>query len=115
MSFLDIYAVCTSFSVSKEQTVAVFEGLYRLVRNIPNPGECTSVERCIFSHLYDLYNSDTFLKTHVYDFVATYQRIRQSIYSKVAITPNLGQWNIQGITTFMSDVIMSYRRGGKRA
>ncbi len=97
--------------MSREQTVAVFEGLYRLVRNIPNPAECTSVERCIFSHLYDLYTTDALLKPIVYDFLPTYGKIRQTIHSPVTIPQSLGQWN-QWNTTFMSDVIKNYRRGG---
>lgn len=105
-----MYACVT---VNREQTVAVFEDLYRLVRNINNPGECTSVERCIFSHLFDLYTSDTMLKPAVvYDFVPTYGKIRQTIYSKVTITPSLGPWNVQWNTTFLSEVITNYRRGG---
>lgn len=100
-------------TVNREQTVAVFEDLYRLVRNINNPGECTSVERCIFSHLFDLYTSDALLKPAVvYDFVPTYGKIRQTIYSKVTITPSLGPWNVQWNTTFLSEVITNYRRGG---
>lgn len=48
----------------------------------------------------------------VYDFVPTYAKIRQTIYSKVTITPSLGPWNVQWNTTFLSEVITNYRRGG---
>lgn len=110
--------------MSREQTVAVFEGLYRIIRHIPNPGECTSVERCIFSYMYDLCSSDTVLKTLPVgsQFYSTmYVRVRQTIYGQVvpnttSNTSNYGQWNIppdiKRIPTFMSDIILNYRKGG---
>lgn len=99
--------------MSQEQTVAVFEGLYRIVKNVPNPGECTSVERCIFSHLYDLYSSAApllnALSTGYESFANTYVKIYQTIYIAVNSTPsNHGPWDV----TFMDEAIKNYRRGG---
>ena len=102
-----------SFVVSQEQTVAVFEGLYRIVKNVSNPGECTSVERCIFSHLHDLYTSASPLLISLaigYEFFAnSYSDIRQVIRGPINSTPsNHGPWDV----TFMDEVIKNYRRGG---
>lgn len=93
--------------------MAVFEGLYRIVKNVPNPAECTSVERCIFFHLYDLFKSATpVLKalTVGYESFTNAIKVYQSIYSSVTVAAsNHGQWN----TTFMAEAIANYRRGGK--
>lgn len=98
--------------MSREQTVAVFEGLYRIVRNVSNPGECSSAERCIFSYLYELYASSEGLLQKVplgYEFRSTiYGRIYQAIFSEVPTVPNNVAWN----PTFMKEAIMNYRRGG---
>lgn len=95
--------------MSQEQTVAVFEGLCRIVKNVPNPAECTSAERCIFSYLYDLNTSAAPLLKALpkgYETLAkAYEKISPAIYS----TPsNHGPWDI----TFMDEVIRNYRRGG---
>lgn len=102
-----------SLTVSREQTIAVFEGLYRIVRNVSNPAECSSAERCIFSYLYELFaSSDTLLMKIPlgYEFRGTiYGRIHQAIFSEVTTVPNHVPWN----TAFMTEAIMTYRRGGK--
>lgn len=99
--------------MSKEQTVAVFEGLYRIVKNIANPGECSSVERCIFSHLHDLYAADYTLKSLQIGkefFNTTWGRIRQSFLSQVTITTlNHGPRN----ANFMLEAIVNFRRGSE--
>lgn len=101
--------------MSQEQTVAVFEGLYRIVKNVPNPGECTSVERCIFSHLYDL-NAEASLilkglPMWYESFGSTKKKIHTALYSPTPTNlANHGPWD----ATFMDEAIRGYRRGGIR-
>ncbi|XP_014240194.1 mediator of RNA polymerase II transcription subunit 12 isoform X2 [Cimex lectularius] len=98
--------------LSGEQTVAVFEGLCRVVKHISNPGDCSSAERCVLSHLYDLYASCNLLKTRPHSaepFSNAYPKIRAALYS--SLTPN--QSGNQTITPFLADVIKSVRKGMK--
>lgn len=75
-----------NFSVSTEQTSAVFEQLCRLVKPVVNPGDCSSAERCILVHLHDLYSACIHLrsKTHQAEpFSNAYPKIRSvQIFSK---------------------------------
>ncbi|KAA0189334.1 hypothetical protein HAZT_HAZT004835 [Hyalella azteca] len=63
--------------VSQDQTLLVFERLLRLVKHVPNPSECTSAERIVFSYLHTLYNSCCFIKAkHSESFAPLLTRIR---------------------------------------
>ncbi|RXG58705.1 Mediator of RNA polymerase II transcription subunit 12 [Armadillidium vulgare] len=67
--------------VSQEQTIAVFEGLCRLVKHVTNPSDCTSPERVVLAHLHDLYTSCSFLKSkHHESFSNAYPKIKQTLY-----------------------------------
>uniref|UniRef100_A0A0A9YNL5 Mediator of RNA polymerase II transcription subunit 12 n=1 Tax=Lygus hesperus TaxID=30085 RepID=A0A0A9YNL5_LYGHE len=98
--------------LSGEQTVAVFEGLCRVVINVSNPGDCSSAERCVLSHLHDLYASCSLLKTRPHGaepFSNAYPKIRTALYS--SLTPS--QLGNQTATQFLADVIKSCRKAMK--
>lgn len=52
---------------SNEDILTVFEGLWKIVRRINNPGECASAERCIFYYIYDLYSSCAHVQKKYHD------------------------------------------------
>lgn len=100
------------FIVNQEQVVGAFENLYRVVKHVSNPAECLSVERCVLSHLYDLYISAApLLKGRLpgaEPFNALYLKIRQTLHANLQpSTMTHGNWN----STYMNDLIMTYRRG----
>ncbi|CAB0013481.1 unnamed protein product [Nesidiocoris tenuis] len=98
--------------LSGEQTVSVFEGLCRVVINVSNPGDCSSAERCVLSHLHDLYASCSLLKTRPHGaepFSNAYPKIRTALYS--SLTPS--QLGNQTATPFLADVIKSCRKAMK--
>lgn len=104
-----------TISVSTEQTAAVFEGLYRVVKPVTNfsflPNDCSSAERCVLAHLYDLYSSCSFLKSKVHciePFANAYPKIRQALYASLQPMPSSYDLNPQ----FMIDVLTNPRRGG---
>lgn len=99
--------------LSPEQTIGVFEGLCRVVKHVAIPGDCSSVERCVLSHLYDLYSSCSLLKSRPHGgdpFSNAYPKIKQALYTSLTPSPsNHTAWN----STFMVDVIQTYKRGGE--
>jgi len=98
--------------VSPEQTTAVFDLLCKVVKHISNPSDCSSAERCVLAHLYDLYSTCSLLKTKshgVEAFSNAYPKIRTALYSTLQPTPSNHVYNSQ----FMVDVFTSSRRGGK--
>lgn len=99
--------------VSPDQTSAVFEGLCRVVKHVTNPGDCSSAERCILAHLYDLYSSCSLLKGKphtVEPFGNAYPKIRQALYTALEPTPSSSYvYNAQ----YMQDVFANPKRGGK--
>ncbi|XP_054168464.1 mediator of RNA polymerase II transcription subunit 12-like protein isoform X2 [Oppia nitens] len=52
-----LYRYQSCLLVSHEETLAVFEGLWQLVRHVKNPSDCSSAERCILFYLCDLHSS----------------------------------------------------------
>jgi len=98
--------------VSPEQTTAVFDLLCKVVKHVSNPSDCSSAERCVLAHLYDLYSTCSLLKTKshgVEAFSNAYPKIRTALYSTLQPTPSNHVYNSQ----FMVDVFTSSRRGGK--
>lgn len=99
--------------VSPDQTSAVFEGLCRVVKHVSNPCDCSSAERCILAHLYDLYSSCSLLKAKphtVEPFGNAYPKIRQALYTALQPTPSSSYvYNAQ----FMQEVFVNPRKGGK--
>lgn len=98
--------------VSPEQTTAVFDLLCKVVKHVSNPSDCSSAERCVLAHLYDLYSTCSLLKTKshgVEAFSNAYPKIRAALYSTLQPTPSSHVYNSQ----FMVDVFTSPRRGGK--
>jgi len=82
------------------------------VKHVSNPAECLSVERCVLSHLYDLYISAApLLKGRLpgaEPFNTLYLKIRQTLHANLQpSTMTHGNWN----STYMNDLIMSYKRG----
>lgn len=77
-----------------------------------NPAECLSVERCVLSHLYDLYISAApLLKGRLpgaEPFNTLYLKIRQTLHASLQpSTMTHGNWN----SSYMNELILSYRRG----
>jgi len=100
------------FLVNQEQVVGAFENLYRVVKHVSNPADCSSVERCVLSHLYDLYISAApLLKGRLpgaEPFNTFYTKIRQTLHANLQpSTMTHGNWN----SSYMNDLIMTYRRG----
>uniref|UniRef100_A0A8D9FIE5 Mediator of RNA polymerase II transcription subunit 12-like protein n=1 Tax=Cacopsylla melanoneura TaxID=428564 RepID=A0A8D9FIE5_9HEMI len=102
-----------SLLLSPEQTVSAFEGLCKVVKNVSNPGDCSSVERCVLSHLYDLYSSCSLLKSRPHGgemFSNAYPKIKAALYAPLQpSSSHHAPYN----PTFMTDVIASYRKGVK--
>ncbi|KAI5713129.1 hypothetical protein M8J76_012279 [Diaphorina citri] len=102
-----------SLLLSPEQTVSAFEGLCKVVKNVSNPGDCSSVERCVLSHLYDLYSSCSLLKSRPHGgemFSNAYPKIKAALYAPLQpSSSHHAPYN----QTFMTDVIGSYRKGVK--
>lgn len=97
-------------AVSSEQTVAVFEALCRVVKHVSNPGDCSSVERCVLSHLYDLYSTCFLLKSRPHGgepFSNAYPKIRAALYTSLQPTPSN-----HTCISFMTEVINNIRRPG---
>lgn len=96
--------------MSPEQTSAVFEGLCKVVKHVTNPGDCSSAERCILAHLYDLYSSCNLLKSkpHTVDtFSNAYPKIKQTLYSSLQPVPSNNYiYNPQ----FMSELLLNPKR-----
>lgn len=100
--------------LNQEQVVGAFENLYRVVKHVSNPADCLSVERCVLSHLYDLYISAApLLKGRLpgaEPFNTLYTKIRQTLHANLQpSTMTHGNWN----SSYMNDLIMTYRRGCK--
>ncbi|XP_060517503.1 mediator of RNA polymerase II transcription subunit 12 isoform X2 [Cylas formicarius] len=98
--------------LSPEQTSAVFEGLCKVVKHVTNPGDCSSAERCILAHLYDLYSSCSLLKSKphtVEPFGNAYPKIKQALYSTLQPTPSTYVYSSQ----FMQEMLMNPRRMGR--
>nr|CAH7731850.1 unnamed protein product [Callosobruchus chinensis] len=98
--------------LSPEQTSAVFEGLCKVVKHVTNPGDCSSAERCILAHLYDLYSSCSLLKSKphtVEPFGNAYPKIKQALYTALQPTPNMYVYNAQ----YMQELFLNPKRAGK--
>lgn len=96
--------------MSPEQTTAVFELLCKVVKHVSIPSDCSSAERCILAHLYDLYSTCSLLKIKphaVEAFNNAYPKINKVLYSALSPTPSNHVYNSQ----FMVDVFNSPRRG----
>lgn len=105
---------CILFTVNQEQVVGAFENLYRVVKHVSNPAECLSVERCVLSHLYDLYLSAApLLKGRLpgaESFNNLYVKIRQTLHANLQpSTMTQGNWN----SSYMNELISTFRRGCK--
>lgn len=97
------------FSVSADQTWQVFDGLCKVVKHVSTPGDCSSAERCVLAHLYDLYSSCHLLKAKPHtEFANAYPKIRQALYSPLQPTAsNNYQYNMH----YMQELFASPRRG----
>lgn len=99
--------------VSPEQTSAVFDGLCKVVKHVTNPGDCSSAERCILAHLYDLYSSCNLLKSKphtVEPFSNAYPKIKQALYTALQPTPS----NIYVYTAqYLQELFINPRRTGR--
>lgn len=99
--------------MSPDQTSAVFEGLCRVVKHVINPADCSSAERCILAHLFDLYSSCSLLKAKphtVEPFSNAYPKIRHVLYSTLQLTPSS---NYMYNSQFMQEMFANPKRGGR--
>lgn len=98
--------------LSREQTVIVFQGLCNVVKHVTNPADCSSAERCILVHLYDLYLSCSILKCKphcVEAFQNAYPKIKQALVSGIQPSPSNHVYN----TSFMADLFQNPKGNGK--
>lgn len=51
-----LYRYNCYMTVSSDDILSIFEGLWKLVRNV-TPNDCSSAERCIFFYIYDVYSN----------------------------------------------------------
>lgn len=88
----------------------MFDLLCKVVKHVSNPSDCSSAERCVLAHLFDLYSCCSLLKTNgVEPFSNAYPKIRTALYRDLTPTPSNHVYNSQ----FMVDVFNSPRRGGR--
>ncbi|XP_057325001.1 mediator of RNA polymerase II transcription subunit 12 [Microplitis mediator] len=99
--------------LSPEQTILVFDLLCKVVKHVSNPSDCSSAERCILAHLYDLYSSCFFLKVKphgVEAFSNAYPKIKAAMFNtNPALVPSSHPYNSQ----YMVEILNNPRRGGK--
>ncbi|KFM81956.1 Mediator of RNA polymerase II transcription subunit 12, partial [Stegodyphus mimosarum] len=57
-----LYTYHCCLLVSQDQTLAVFDGLCRIIKHINTPTDCSSAERCILSYLFDMNSSCSYVK-----------------------------------------------------
>ncbi|XP_075535912.1 mediator of RNA polymerase II transcription subunit 12-like protein isoform X4 [Dermacentor variabilis] len=68
--------------VCQDYTLQACESLCKLVKNVANPAECTSAERCVLCYLHDLYSSCSYLKSkHSEIFGSFYSKVKQTLYA----------------------------------
>ncbi|CAG5095064.1 Similar to kto: Mediator of RNA polymerase II transcription subunit 12 (Drosophila melanogaster) [Cotesia congregata] len=99
--------------LSPDQTISVFDLLCKVVKHVSNPSDCSSAERCILAHLYDLYSSCFLLKIKphgVEAFSNAYPKIKAVMFNnnQTLITSN-HPYNPQ----YMVEILNNPRRGGK--
>lgn len=91
----------------------VFQGLCNVVKHVTNPADCSSAERCILVHLFDLYSSCSILKCKphcVEAFQNAYPKIKQTLYCTIQPSPSSHMY----ISGFMADIFTNPRRNGKK-
>ncbi|OTF80389.1 mediator of RNA polymerase II transcription subunit 12-like protein [Euroglyphus maynei] len=67
---------------STEDIYQIFDGLWKLVRHVGTPNDCSSAERCIFFYIDDLYSSCAYVLKKYQDIISP---ISQKIKSMIAI------------------------------
>ncbi|KAI1305889.1 Mediator of RNA polymerase II transcription subunit 12-like protein [Halotydeus destructor] len=78
-----LYRYQACLLVSHEETVVIFEGLFKLVKHVGNPNDCLSAERCILAYLYDLYSSSHPLRQKYQQVFEPYaNKIKHVIFSQ---------------------------------
>lgn len=80
--------------VSTEDTFAVFEGCYKMVKHVTNPADCSSAERCILGFLFDLFSSCAPLRAKYHEALTSLMmRVKQVIYAPILPSNNNLLWN----------------------
>ncbi|RWS13512.1 thyroid hormone receptor-associated protein-like protein [Dinothrombium tinctorium] len=99
-----LYRYHNCLLVSLEETVAVFDGLYKLVKHVANPADCSSAERCILCYLHDLYNACNHLRSKYHDmFQPVSSKIKQTICSSVAPSSINLLWNTSCMIEYINN------------
>ncbi|RWS26166.1 thyroid hormone receptor-associated protein-like protein, partial [Leptotrombidium deliense] len=79
-----LYRYHNCLLVSNDETIAVFDGLYKLVKHVTNPADCTSAERCILCYMYELYYACNHLRSKYHEiFSSLSMKIKQTIFATV--------------------------------
>ncbi|EEC08725.1 thyroid hormone receptor-associated protein, putative [Ixodes scapularis] len=92
--------------VSQDYTLQACESLCKIVKNVANPAECTSAERCILCYLHDLYSSCYYFKSkHSEIFGSFYSKVKQTLYAPQTPSALNLLWN----TTYMIECINNPR------
>ncbi|XP_075426563.1 mediator of RNA polymerase II transcription subunit 12-like protein isoform X3 [Ascaphus truei] len=87
-----------------DQTAQVFEGLCGVVKQVVNPSECSSPERCILAYLYDLYLSCSHLRSKFGDlFSSACSKVKQTIYSNVQPSNSNVLWDPEFMLDFIEN------------
>ncbi|XP_077555179.1 mediator of RNA polymerase II transcription subunit 12-like protein isoform X10 [Haemaphysalis longicornis] len=92
--------------VCQEYTLQACESLCKLVKNVANPAECSSAERCILCYLHDLYSSCYYLKSkHSEIFGSFYSKVKQTLYASQTPSALNLLWN----TSYMIECVNNPR------
>lgn len=93
--------------VSTEDVHVIFDGLWKLVRHVPSPSDCSSAERCIFYYIYDLYSSCSFLLKKYHESIGP-------VMSKIkAMAPSLSENNNNAVVLNNSVSMKEYLNNPK--
>ncbi|GFV97760.1 mediator of RNA polymerase II transcription subunit 12-like protein [Trichonephila clavipes] len=94
-----LYTYHCCLLVSQEQTLAIFDGLSKIVKHINTP-ECTSsAERCILSYLYDMNSCCSYVKPrHPEQFLNLHPKAKNVVMGMVS-----SSWNTKIMLDYLSD------------
>ncbi|XP_063430577.1 mediator of RNA polymerase II transcription subunit 12-like protein isoform X5 [Mytilus trossulus] len=88
--------------VSNDLTIQAFEGLIGVVKNVYNPADCSSSERCILAYLYDAYSSCCYLVEKFSEmFLNAHRKMKMTLYATTTPLASNSLWD----PSFMIDFI----------
>ncbi|GFR15875.1 mediator of RNA polymerase II transcription subunit 12-like protein, partial [Trichonephila clavata] len=94
-----LYTYHCCLLVSQEQTLAIFDGLSKIVKHINTPECTTSAERCILSYLYDMNSCCSYVKPrHPEQFLNLHPKAKSVVMGMVS-----SSWNTKIMLDYLSD------------